>query len=174
MYSNEENILVDFGGYNYLFDNDSLLIVWAQAQNSESATALLNMLNKVDTLQTYAISRGILDDSLATLNYSDSLNGCDGLDSTVLASKGAPVVSALYDLKNYGGASSWLAFISIRPTLGWFNGRTTSLQDWYLSPKLNMLASNTWWRGKKFFYWSWRFIPNLASYGYDNKAKSKL
>lgn len=172
--SDESTILVGFDeGGDYLFDNDTLLTAWAQSLDTQEGAALLDKLDEIDSLQTYAISRGIIDDSLETLNYADSLNGCDCSDSTAMANKGFFPFTALYEHTNYGGNIYWSA-INIVPSFGWFNGRASSLQDWHLVPRLNLLASRTWWRGQKMVYWSWIKIPNLGSYNFNDKAKSRL
>lgn len=162
-----ESIIIDYKDENVIFENDSELREWALEKDSTGQ--IIALLDKKDSLIGYATQRGIIDDSLATLAYTDSLAAAEAATNAP-----TPIVTALYDGYNYTGTQYWLWLVSIRPTLGAFNGRASSLADWFLLPKVNFLASRTWFRGSKYFYWSFKQIPNLASVGFDNKAKSKL
>lgn len=163
--SSEESIVPYEGDY-LLFENDDELREWSL--DKDSSGQIIALLNKQDSLIEYATQRGIIDDSLATLAYTDSLAG------TEQSYGSTPLLSTLYNGYNYSGGTHSLAFISIRPTLGDFNGKASSLADWFLLPKLNFLASKTWFRGSKYFYWSYTFENNLGNVSFDNKAKSKL
>lgn len=160
-----ESIIIDYNDENVIFENDNELREWALIKDSTGQ--IIALLDKKDSLINYATRRGIIDDSLATLAYTDSL--------AALETEGSPpTFTALYNGYNYSGTPYGLAFISIRPTLGSFNGQASSLADWFLIPKVNFIASKTWFRGSKYFYWSWTQRSNLGTVGFDNKAKSKL
>jgi hypothetical protein len=159
-------IVIGFNGANYIFTSEAQLRKWSKL--TAGAEEYAKKLDTADQLQNYATIRGILDDSLATLQFTDSLIAATGPSL-------APVpISGLYDFYDYNGSYYWWPVVSIRPTLGGFNGRGSSLTDYYFTPKLNMLTARTWFRGEKFFYWSWSLFRNLNSVGYDNKASSKL
>lgn len=65
----------------------------------DSTGQIIALLDKKDSLIDYATQRGILDDSLATLAYSDSLEAAEQQ-----ANAGpAPLLSTLYDGYNYSG-----------------------------------------------------------------------
>jgi hypothetical protein len=165
LYSTEENIIIDFEGNNYIFTDDDKLIDWARV--TTNANVFILALDTIDQQQEYAISRNMLDDEESTEAYSDSTDKEN-------EARGIPFISALYDLTNYGGNFHSFFLFSFRPTLGSFNNRASSLQDWNLTPRLNLLASKTWFRGRKLFYWSWTQISNLSTVNFDNDAESKL
>ncbi len=160
-------IVIDFNGVNYIFTSETALRKWSNMTSGAGEYA--KKLDTVTQWQNYATARGIIDDSIATVQYTDSLIAA----TTVFGP--APIFTGMYSGYNYSGVTYWWPVISIRPTLGSFNGTGSSLADYYFaSPKLNMLASKTWFRGSKFFYFSFSLIPNLNTVGYDNKASSKL
>jgi hypothetical protein len=163
----EEEIIIDFTDSNYIFTSESALYAWTFTK--PSAELIRQKLDSAILWQNYATSRNMLDDSLATDLYADSILQDD-------FSKGSPALffSGLYSDPNYTGTFYWYPLISFRPSLGSFNRRASSVADFYLFPKLNMLAAKTWFRGSKLFYWSWRTIPNLRTLNYDNIASSKL
>ena len=162
----EDEIIIDFTDSNYIFSSESALYAWTYTK--PSAKIIRQKLDSSLMWQAYAQSRNMLDNETATNNYVDSIINQDmNRDPT-------PFFTGLYDLPNYTGMFYWYPLISIRPSLGSFNGRASSLADYFIVPKLNMLASRTWYRGSKLFYWSWRTIDNLVIVNYDNKASSKL
>lgn len=161
-------VVVDANGQNYIFTSENSLRTWASA--ADSRTAYINKLDSAEIWQQYADNHGMLDDSIATVIFTDSI-----IASEASSNAGpAPLLTGLYNGYNYSGTFYWLPVVSIRPTFGNFNSKASSLADYYLLPKLNMLAAKTWFRGSKFFYWSWRQIPTLGSYNFDNKTCSKL
>ena len=160
-------VVIDFNGNNYIFRTSNALRKWSNETAGAQGYALL--LDTAEIWQNYATQRGIIDDSLATIQYTDSLIATENIPDG-----STPFVTALHDGYNYTGNFYWLPFIPIRPSFGSLNKRASSLADYYILPKLNMLAERTWFRGGKFFYWSWVQLPNLSSVGYDNKASSKL
>lgn len=93
----EESIIIDYNGENVIFENDSELRIWALEKDSTGQ--IIALLDKKDSLIDYATQRGILDDSLATLAYSDSLEAAEQQ-----ANAGpAPLLSTLYNGYNYSG-----------------------------------------------------------------------
>ena len=162
-----ECIVIDFNGNNYIFKTSQALRKWANLTPGAEEYAL--KLDTAEMWQNYATQRGIIDDSLQTELFTDSL-----IASENLTTGPNPFITALHDGYNYTGKIYWTPIIPFRPSLGSFNKKASSLEDYYILPKLNMLAEKTWFRGSKFFYNSWRQIPTLSTVGFDNKASSKL
>lgn len=164
IYSTEPSIVIGFNGSNFIFTNDGQLLNWANS--TSGAKDFAKMLDTITLYQNYATIRGFLNNDALTEAYTDSL---------INATSGpAPFLTGLYDGYNYTSTFYWLPVISFRPTFGSFNDKASSLADYNINPRLNMLASRTWFRGKKFFYFSWRTISDLRAVNFDNTARSKL
>jgi hypothetical protein len=168
--TNNTNIVMDYNGQNYIFTSDGALRTWATSGTYDR----IEFINKLDSAymwQAYAYNRGILDDSLATLAYTDSIT------AAFLQRNAAPLFySAIYDGAYYTGQSAALNpyYVGIPvPTFGSMNRRASSYADWFIQFRLFFMASKTWFRGTRFWYYSWTQNANLAIIGFDNMASSK-
>jgi hypothetical protein len=166
--SNEQSIIIDFNGNNYIFSNDAQLLNWANS--TSGANIFTDKLNEIAQYQTFATNNGMIDDEALTQQY---------INNIIIPNEPTPnasnPISALYDGYRYtGNFYWWIQPMSWRPSLGDFNDRGSSITDYFIGLRLNMLASRTWFRGRKFFYFSWTQIQDLRVVSFDNTARSKL
>jgi hypothetical protein len=164
--STEPSIIIDFNGNNYIFTNDANLLTWANA--TPGAIVFKNKLDEITNWQNYAAARGMLNNEALTMAYTDSLINAN-------PSPNYQLFSGLYDLNYYEGDKyTYTGLLKFYPTLGRFNDRASSIFDRSVSFTVNILASRTWFLGKKFFYRNLIQIPVLRAVNFDNTARSKI
>jgi hypothetical protein len=144
------------------------LLNWANS--TSGANIFTDKLNEIAQYQTFATNNGMIDDEALTQQY---------INNIIIPNEPTPnasnPISALYDGYRYtGNFYWWIQPMSWRPSLGDFNDRGSSITDYFIGLRLNMLASRTWFRGRKFFYFSWTQIQDLRVVSFDNTARSKL
>jgi hypothetical protein len=159
----EINVFPGYNGQRLVFTSDENLRTWANTQNQIIRNTIINKLDSIAILQSFATQNGLLDDLEATERYIRDTYGEPSTEAVV-------GVGLVFDGGNCGGNSMNLA-LPLMPSLFWMNNRTSS----FAIAGSKVFCDKTWYRGTKW----WHFLPpnvcrGLVGTNQDNKYESAL
>ncbi len=159
----EINVFPNVNGQRLVFTNDANLRTWANTQNQQIRSYIINKLDSIALLQNFATREGLIDDEAATERWFRDNYG----EPSTEAVAGVGIV---FDGGTCGGNSINLA-LPLMPSLFWMNNRTSS----FVIAGSKTFFDRTWFRGTRWWYLSDPTVCwPLTGTNQDNRYESVL